>query len=43
MTRVRTVVVAIGLSLLLAGCFLLPGKFASTLDVRRDGAFTFTY
>jgi len=29
--------------LLLAACFLLPGKFASTLDVRRDGHFAFAY
>ncbi len=43
MTRVRTFVVAVGASLLLAACFLLPGKFASTLDVRRDGQFAFAY
>jgi hypothetical protein len=29
--------------LALAGCILLPGKFASTLDLRSDGTFTFTY
>jgi len=34
---------AVGLALLLTGCFLSPGKFASTLDLRKDGAFTFTY
>lgn len=43
MTRLRTIVVALGASLLLAACFLLPGKFASTLDIKRDGAFVFTY
>jgi hypothetical protein len=31
------------LSLALAACFVLPGKFAETLDVRKDGTFTYTY
>ena len=43
MTRGRTIVVAVAASLLLAACFLLPGKFVSTLDVKQDGRFTFTY
>lgn len=30
-------------SLLLASCLLTPGKFTSTLDVKRDRSFTFTY
>jgi hypothetical protein len=29
--------------LTLTGCFLQPGKFESTLDLRRDGSFTFAY
>ena len=29
--------------LLLSACLLTPGKFDSTLDIRKDGAFTFTY
>lgn len=29
--------------LLLASCLLTPGKFVSTLDIKRDRAFTFTY
>jgi hypothetical protein len=29
--------------LALTGCFLQPGKFDSTLDVRKDGSFTFAY
>lgn len=29
--------------LLLAGCLLLPGKFTSTIDLRRDGTFSFSY
>ncbi len=28
---------------MLSGCLLSPGKFASTLDLRRGGAFTYTY
>ena len=31
------------LCLLVAGCFLLPGKFTSELTVKRDGTFAFTY
>lgn len=27
----------------LTGCFLQPGKFDSTLDLRKDGSFTFAY
>src|SRR3546814_16848229 len=29
--------------LLFASCLLTPGKFVSTLDIKRDRAFTFTY
>jgi len=31
------------LSLILAGCMLMPGKFVSELDLGRDGRFSFTY
>ena len=31
------------LCLFAAGCFLLPGKFASELTVKRDGTFAFSY
>jgi len=31
------------LALVLTGCLLMPGKFASTLDLRKGGAFTYTY
>ena len=34
---------ALLLPILLAACFYIPGKFASTLDVRSDGKFTFSY
>ena len=36
-------VAAAVLCLLATGCFLLPGKFASELTVKRDGTFAFTY
>lgn len=29
--------------LLLAGCLLLPGKFTSAIDLRKDGTFSFSY
>ena len=35
--------VAAGAAMLLAGCLVLPGKFAATLDLRKDGHFTYTY
>jgi len=31
------------LSLLLASCLLAPGKFTSSLDLRKDGRFSFAY
>ena len=34
---------ALGASLMLAACLVSPGKFTSTLDLRRDGTFTFSY
>lgn len=34
---------AIAGAALLSGCFLVPGRFNSSLDIRRDGAFTFAY
>jgi len=34
---------ALGLMLLLSACLLTPGKFTSTLDMKRDRSFTFTY
>lgn len=36
-------IAALATSLLLTGCLLSPGKFVSTLDLQRDGSFTFTY
>lgn len=34
---------ALAASLLLSACLVTPGKFESTLDVRADRSFTFTY
>lgn len=31
------------MSLLLWGCFISPGKFDASLDLRRDGSFTYRY
>ena len=41
--RAMTLALAAGLCLVLAACMLSPGKFVSRLDVRKDGAFNFTY
>ena len=41
--RVAAAGLALVLSALLAACFVLPGKFAATLDLRKDGRFAFTY
>ena len=41
--KLSLVAAALFLPLLLSGCFLSPGTFTSTLDLRRDGSFTFTY
>jgi len=35
--------VALMLPLALASCFVAPGRFTSTLDIRADRSFTFTY
>lgn len=41
--RVYALVLACGLATLLAACFILPGKFTSTLDIRKDGQFAYAY
>jgi hypothetical protein len=44
MTRIiRSIIVLVTLPVLLGGCFLIPGAFTSSLDLRRDGQFTFAY
>lgn len=43
MTVMFRLMVALCAPLLLTGCFLSPGKFVSTLDIRADRSFTFTY
>ncbi len=42
MKFVKLIAVAV-LPALLSGCLLIPGKFDSTMDIRRDGNFTFAY
>lgn len=38
--RLGAVLVAV---MLLAGCLLLPGRFTSAIDLRKDGTFSFSY
>lgn len=40
---IGAVAALIGLCAALSACLLSPGKFASQLDVRRDGRFTYSY
>jgi hypothetical protein len=42
MARAR-IVLALAAAFLLASCLLSPGRFVSTLDIRKDRSFTFTY
>lgn len=42
-SRVYAVAAVTALAVLLSACLLTPGKFTSTLDLRKDGRFTFTY
>jgi hypothetical protein len=41
--RLAAVGLAAALSLLLAACLVSPGKFDASLDVRKDGRFTYAY
>ena len=41
--RAANILSALAAPLLLAGCFLTPGTFDSSLDLRRNGDFTFAY
>ncbi|HOB15031.1 MAG TPA: hypothetical protein PK680_06405 [Novosphingobium sp.] len=41
--RMAAVGLAAALSLLLSACLVTPGKFLATLDLRKDGTFTYTY
>lgn len=41
--RAVTLALTAGLCLVLAACMLSPGKFVSRLDLRKDGAFSFSY
>lgn len=35
--------IALVMPLLLSGCFLIPGLFTASLDLRKDGGFSFAY
>ncbi len=41
--RAGAVLLACGLAALLSACFVTPGQFVSTLDIRKDGRFSYTY
>ncbi len=41
--RTTGAIFATAMLLALAACFMSPGKFTSTLDIRADRSFTFTY
>lgn len=43
MGKFTRVIAALTPMFLLSACLLTPGKFISTLDVRKDGSFTFSY
>lgn len=42
-TRMAGFALAVFAAALLTACFLAPGHFVSTLDIRKEGQFTFTY
>jgi hypothetical protein len=41
--RMATIVAALMLPLALSSCFITPGAFGATLDLRKDGTFAFSY
>lgn len=41
--RITTFSAAIAALLILSACLVTPGRFTSSLDLRRDGSFSFTY
>jgi hypothetical protein len=41
--RTARIALALAAAFLLASCLLSPGRFVSTLDIRKDRSFTFTY
>ncbi len=43
MTDLKKWAFALAAPLMLSGCFIMPGKFGSSLDLRKDGSFTFSY
>lgn len=43
MRRSIRITAALAAVLLLAGCLLMPGRFTSQIDLRKDGSFSFAY
>lgn len=41
--RFAAAALVVGLGLALSACLLLPGKFSSNLDLRKDGRFSYSY
>ncbi|MFL6858055.1 MAG: hypothetical protein ACJ8DZ_01225 [Allosphingosinicella sp.] len=41
--KIARLTTALAAAFLLVSCILSPGKFVSTLDIRKDRSFTFTY
>ena len=41
--KTGAVTIVAALAMLLSACLLTPGKFTSTLDLRRDGRFSYSY
>ncbi|MFC3174778.1 hypothetical protein ACFOD9_10990 [Novosphingobium bradum] len=41
--RLAAAALAVVLGLMVSACLLLPGKFTSSLDLRKDGRFTYAY
>lgn len=45
MSRIRWGAIAalVATAMIVTGCMLVPGKFASELELHRDGRFTYRY
>lgn len=43
MKRGGAIAAVVAMALALSACLLVPGKFVSTLDLRKDGQFAYTY
>src|SRR6218665_1130435 len=43
LSRAGLILIAVAISMLVSACMLMPGRFVSELDVRKDGRFHFSY